>query len=86
MIDEGKNRNRIGRAQRQTLHQSTFINPMGPTRGEQPSSLVRGRPSHPPPPIAPPSQSLGGEGEKITYGVNTYCLLLKNRGTVPEFF
>jgi hypothetical protein len=40
----------------------------------------------PPPPIAPPSQSLGGEGEKITYGVNTYCLLLKNRGTAPEFF
>jgi hypothetical protein len=39
-------------------------------------------------PAAPcsPSQSPEGEGEKITYGVNTYCLLLKNPGTVPEFF
>jgi hypothetical protein len=84
------------------IHQSTFINRHSsiqwdrPVASSQSALRVVGRLI----PAAPcsPSQSPAGEGEKITYGVNTYRLSLmekpgdcprvfwKNRGTVPEFF
>jgi hypothetical protein len=105
VIGEGKNRNRIGRAQRQTLHQSTFINRHSsidihqstfinrhssiqwdrPVASSQAALRVVGRLI----PAAPcsPSQSPEGEGEKITYGVNTYRLsLIEKLGDCPQVF